>query len=124
MLSLFSRRLLIRQTYKFKPQSSTFSTPLTIQLTNLSTMTSKNLDFGDPEHPKDLKTSYLKLYSLGTPNGQKATIYLQLLGLDYHYRELNIMTNIQKEPWFIAINPNGRIPTLSDVNSNGEQTIV
>ena len=26
---------------------------------------------------------------------------------------LDISTNIQKEPWFIAINPNGRIPALT-----------
>lgn len=87
-------------------------------------MSSKNLDFGDPEHPKDLKSSYLKLYTLETPNGQKATIYLEILGLKYHLRRLDISTNIQKEPWFININPNGRIPTLSDVDSNGEQTIL
>jgi len=88
-------------------------------------MSLQNLDFGDPQHPKDLSKSYLKLYSLGTPNGQKITIFLELLGIkNYEYRVLDIRTNIQKEPWFIAINPNGRIPTLSDVDSNGKQTIL
>ncbi len=88
-------------------------------------MSSKNLDLSDPEHPKDLKPPYLKLYSLGSPNGQKISLYLKLLGIeDYYYRQLDIRTNIQKEPWFIAINPNGRVPTLSDVDSQGKQTIL
>ncbi|CCH46205.1 hypothetical protein BN7_5796 [Wickerhamomyces ciferrii] len=87
-----------------------------------NTFTTKNLDLDDPNHPKDLKAPYLKLYSLETPNGQKATIYLELLKLNYHLTRLDIRTNVQKEPWFIALNPNGRIPTLSDVDSNGNQT--
>ena len=89
-----------------------------------TTMSSTNLDLADPEHPKDLKAPYLKLYSLETPNGQKITLYLKLLGIDYTLRRLDIGTNIQKEPWFIAINPNGRIPTLSDVDAQGKQTIL
>lgn len=105
--------------------SSTKSLNSFNSISRFSTMSSQNLDLADPEHPKDLKAPYLKLYSLGTPNGQKATVYLKLLGIDdYVYRRLDIRTNIQKEPWFININPNGRIPTLSDVDANGKQTIL
>jgi glutathione S-transferase len=32
---------------------------------------------------------------------------------------IDIWTNIQKEPWFIAMNPNGRIPTLTDRSRGG-----
>ena len=27
---------------------------------------------------------------------------------------IDISTNVQKEPWFIKLNPNGRIPTITD----------
>jgi glutathione S-transferase len=30
-------------------------------------------------------------------------------------------TNEQKSPWFTAINPNGRIPALTDTHSDGDE---
>ncbi|KAG8737307.1 glutathione S- transferase, nitrogen catabolite repression regulator [Ceratobasidium sp. 414] len=32
----------------------------------------------------------------------------------FSWTYIDISTNIQKEPWFLALNPNGRIPTLVD----------
>lgn len=32
--------------------------------------------------------------------------------------KIDISTNVQKEPWFIKLNPNGRIPTLVDRKRN------
>ncbi|TCD70567.1 glutathione S- transferase, nitrogen catabolite repression regulator [Steccherinum ochraceum] len=62
----------------------------------------------------------LLLYTWGTPNGKKASIMLEELkamyGLDYDVHPINISTNVQKEPWFINLNPNGRIPVLVDRN--------
>ena len=37
----------------------------------------------------------------------------------YSIRKLNLSKNEQKEPWFIKINPNGRIPVLVDRSRNG-----
>jgi len=58
----------------------------------------------------------LNLYSFGTPNGLKPAITLEELGLKYNIHKVDITKNEQKEPWFIDINPNGRIPALKDGN--------
>lgn len=54
------------------------------------------------------------LYTAGTPNGIKASIALEELGLSYEVRSLDFSTAEQKEDWFLQINPNGRIPALVD----------
>ncbi|KAF8221041.1 glutathione S-transferase [Tricholoma matsutake] len=60
----------------------------------------------------------LLLYTAGTPNGRKVSVLLEELkaiyGLDYDVHPINISENTQKEPWYININPNGRIPVLVD----------
>ncbi|KAK2605012.1 hypothetical protein N8I77_007892 [Diaporthe amygdali] len=59
-------------------------------------------------------SSQIKLYTAGTPNGQKVNICLEELGLDYQVHKIDIAKNVQKEPWFLEINPNGRIPAIVD----------
>lgn len=60
------------------------------------------------------------LYTAGTPNGRKVSVFLEELKaiygskLDYDVEKIDISSNIQKEPWFIKLNPNGRIPVLVD----------
>ena len=54
------------------------------------------------------------LYTAGTPNGRKASITLEELGLDYKVHQISFDTSEQKEPWYLELNPNGRIPTLVD----------
>lgn len=56
----------------------------------------------------------LTLYSWGTPNGHKASITLEELGVPYKTEAVDIAKNFQKENWFLALNPNGRIPALKD----------
>jgi len=34
--------------------------------------------------------------------------------------KIDISKDTQKEPWFLAINPNGRIPALTDTFSDGK----
>ncbi|RAL64993.1 hypothetical protein DID88_001583 [Monilinia fructigena] len=43
--------------------------------------------------------------------------------LAYHTRftKIDISKNTQKEPWFLEINPNGRIPALTDTFTDGEK---
>src|SRR4051794_10608507 len=56
----------------------------------------------------------IDLYSAATPNGHKASIALEELGLKYTLHALDLRQDQQKEPWFLAINPNGRIPAIID----------
>lgn len=77
----------------------------------------------DEERPTGLKaTKGIELLTFGTPNGHKASIILEELkaayGLEYTWQSINIMQNIQKEPWFTKLGPNGRIPVIVDHDRN------
>ncbi|KAG8743659.1 glutathione S- transferase, nitrogen catabolite repression regulator [Ceratobasidium sp. 414] len=66
----------------------------------------------------------LLLYTVGTPNGHKPSILLEELkdaynGFSYDFQKISFQANEQKEPWFLKINPNGRIPALVD-HSRGD----
>ena len=56
----------------------------------------------------------LKLYTAATPNGYKVSVALEEMGLAYEVHPISLGKNEQKEDWFLAINPNGRIPALVD----------
>jgi GSH-dependent disulfide-bond oxidoreductase len=56
----------------------------------------------------------LTLYTSATPNGWKASITLEELGLDYKVHHIHMDKQEQKEPWYLKLNPNGRIPTIVD----------
>ncbi|HEY5713587.1 MAG TPA: glutathione S-transferase N-terminal domain-containing protein [Allosphingosinicella sp.] len=61
----------------------------------------------------------IDLYTSPTPNGYKVTITLEELGLPYEVHAIDLSSGAQKEPWFTAINPNGRIPAIVD-RGNGD----
>jgi glutathione S-transferase/GST-like protein len=56
----------------------------------------------------------IDLYTAATPNGWKVSILLEELGLPYTLHPIDLASGAQKEPWFTAINPNGRIPAIVD----------
>jgi len=56
----------------------------------------------------------IDLYTAATPNGHKISIALEELALPYTLHTLNLSSNDQKQPWFLKINPNGRIPAIVD----------
>jgi GST-like protein len=56
----------------------------------------------------------IELYTAPTPNGWKVSIALEELGLPYAAHLVDILKGEQKEPGFLAINPNGRIPAIID----------
>ncbi|KAK3902566.1 hypothetical protein C8A05DRAFT_44045 [Staphylotrichum tortipilum] len=66
--------------------------------------------------------SGIELLTFGTPNGVKASIILEELkqayGTPYTVQTINISKNTQKAPWYTALNPNGRIPTIIDHDRN------
>ena len=56
----------------------------------------------------------ITLYTARTPNGFKASIALEELELPYRVHPISLGKREQKEEWFLAINPNGRIPAIVD----------
>lgn len=56
----------------------------------------------------------IDLYTLGTPNGVKASIALEEMELPYRVTAINIMKGEQDHPAFREINPNGKIPAIID----------
>ena len=56
----------------------------------------------------------IDLYTAATPNGYKASIALEELELPYELHWLKLSEGDQKQPWFLKINPNGRIPAIVD----------
>jgi len=62
----------------------------------------------------------IHLYTAQTPNGIKVSMLLEELNLEYKVTELSFSKNEQKEPWYLEINPNGRIPAITDTFTDGK----
>jgi GST-like protein len=81
-----------------------------------------NRPVAGPTHEKDLPVGAhpLQLYSLATPNGQKATIMLEELlaqghaGAEYDAWLIRIGDGDQFSSGFVKVNPNSKIPALLD----------
>jgi GSH-dependent disulfide-bond oxidoreductase len=61
----------------------------------------------------------IDLYTAPTPNGWKASITLEELAIPYEVHPIDLTRGVQKEPWFLEINPNGRIPAIVDRDEGG-----
>ena len=61
----------------------------------------------------------IQLYSLPTPNGVKVSIMLEELGLPYEPHTIDIGKNETWGPEFLALNPNGKIPSIIDPDGPG-----
>lgn len=56
----------------------------------------------------------IDLYTYTTPNGRKASIVLEELGLDYSVNVINIGKGDQFTEEYVKINPNSKIPAIVD----------
>ncbi len=60
----------------------------------------------------------ITLYTSATPNGRKISIALEELDFAYEVKDINLTENVQKEDWYLKINPNGKIPAIIDHDTN------
>ena len=56
----------------------------------------------------------IELYTWTTPNGRKASILLEELGIPYEVHPIDIGAGDQHKPEFLKISPNNRIPAIVD----------
>jgi GSH-dependent disulfide-bond oxidoreductase len=56
----------------------------------------------------------IDLYTWSTPNGRKASIMLEEVGLPYSVHTIDIGADEQFAPDFLAISPNNKIPAIVD----------
>lgn len=56
----------------------------------------------------------IRLHTAQTPNGRKASIALEEIGVPYDVVWVHIDRNEQMTPEFLALNPNHKIPVLED----------
>jgi GSH-dependent disulfide-bond oxidoreductase len=56
----------------------------------------------------------IDLYTAPTPNGRKVSVALEELGLEYRVHPVDLGAGEQRQSWFVALNPNGRIPVIVD----------
>ena len=60
--------------------------------------------------------SVIQLYSFPTPNGVKASIALEEMGLDYEPHLVTLSDADVKSDAFLSLNPNNKIPAIVDPN--------
>lgn len=61
----------------------------------------------------------IDLYYWPTPNGHKASVMLEEIGLPYTVKPINILKGEQHADAFLDVSPNNRIPAIVDHNGPG-----
>ncbi len=56
----------------------------------------------------------IEFYTWGTPNGRKASIMLEEVGLPYNVHRIDIGKDDQFKPEYVALNPYSKIPAIVD----------
>ncbi len=60
----------------------------------------------------------IELYTAGTPNGWKVSMALEEMDLPYHVNLVNLGKGEQRDPEYLKICPNGRIPAIVDTDTD------
>jgi len=67
----------------------------------------------------------ITLHSFGTPNGHKASIMLEEVGLEYKLNSVDIRVGEQRAQEMLALNPNAKIPIIEDDDGpNGNRLVL
>lgn len=61
----------------------------------------------------------ITLYTWTTPNGRKASIMLEEVGLPYEVKPINIGKDQQFAPDFLRVSANNKIPAIVDHDAPG-----
>jgi GSH-dependent disulfide-bond oxidoreductase len=61
----------------------------------------------------------IKVYAFSTPNSVRVPIALEELGLAYEIEAINVRKGEQKQPGYLALNPNGKVPVIVDPDGPG-----
>jgi len=65
----------------------------------------------------------IELYFWPTPNGQKAAIMLEEVGLPYVVKPVNILKGEQFDKAFLEVNPNNKVPAIVDPDGPGGEPL-
>jgi GST-like protein len=61
----------------------------------------------------------IKVYAFATPNSVRVPIALEELGLNYEFIPINVRKGEQKQPEYLEVNPNGKVPVIVDTDGPG-----
>jgi len=61
----------------------------------------------------------IELYGMASPNVLKVVLMLEEVGLAYRFRHVNLIAGDQYATEFQAMNPNGRVPVITDPEGPG-----
>jgi GSH-dependent disulfide-bond oxidoreductase len=65
----------------------------------------------------------IKVYAFATPNSVRVPIALEELGLNYELIPINVRKGEQKQPEYLAVNPNGKVPVIVDTDGPGGERL-
>jgi glutathione S-transferase len=66
----------------------------------------------------------MQLHYFPSPNGRKISIALEEMGFPYEVVMVDILKGEQRDPRFLELSPNGRIPALVDHAGSGERIVI